>query len=254
VRLSVAIGCHALTNFIRLNVASLRRVFCDETPLLLYDSPSDANEDIRKVAEDYGCAYFCERANRGHFGGDIQAAVTAIAFAQEHECDIGIKLNQRTILLSTDIPKLLTEAFHDPKVTLVTPGRYPRESILDKESEFHSRFPQSVDVLCFRSKDWDAQGVADRYKQQWTTGTGKYDVYSEVFWANESKRLGSAHKMVDWLTAHTPGEPFKYLRKIQNTESHYNESAIALGLKAGRFVVQEWSKLKPGEYRPSPRA
>jgi hypothetical protein len=254
VKFSVAIGCHALSGFIRLNVAYLRRIFGEEMPLCLYDSPSDANDKIKEIADEYGCAYFCERTNRGHFSGDIQSAVTAIAFAQTHGCEMGIKLNQRTVLLSSEIPKLLEKAFADPAVTLLTPGRYPRESIVDNTSVFHSRFPQAVDVLCFRANAWDAQGVADRYKHQWTTGNSKYDTYSELFWARESERIKEAHKTVDWLTAHENGRPFKYLRKIQNTESDYSRAAMDIGIPVSSYRTEEWSKLKPGAYRPSPRA
>lgn len=252
-RFAITIGCHALKNFVRLNCAYLREVFRDECLICLYDSPSEHNDAFKKIAEEYWCAYFCERVNRGHFSGDAMAAVSAIAFAQHHHCDIGIKLNQRTVLLSPEIPKLLEREFSDPQVTLISPGKYPQDSILDDASKFHGRFPQGVDVLCFRANAWDAQGVADRYKAQWTTGSSKYDVYTETFWANESKRLGPAHRKVDWLTAHTPGEPFKYLRKIQNTEPHYNDAAVAIGLPAGQFVCAEWSKIKQ-EYRPAPRA
>lgn len=251
---AITIGAFQLFNFVRLNVAWARRVFGEEAAICIYDSPSEENERIKALAEEYWCAYFCEPTNRGHFGGDIQASVAAIAFAQHHKRDIGIKLNQRTILLSPEIPQLLAEDFADPLTWLVTPDRYPAESILHESSKFHSRFEQSVDVLAFRVKEWNAQGVADRYRQQWTEGTGKFDTYSEVFWANESRRLGPAHRKPAWLTAHVPGEPFKYLRKIQNRESDYAKAAMDAGLAIGSFPTGEWSRLKPGEYRPSPRA
>lgn len=248
---ALTIGSFQLFNFVRLNVAAARKVFGD-SPIMIYDAPSAESPRIEALAQEYGCAYTTERQNRGHFAGDIQSAVTTIAFAQHHGCNVGIKLNQRTILLSPEIPKLLAKEFKNPEVTLVTPGQYPAESIPDEASLFHSRFQFGVDVLCFRASAWDAQGVADRYRKQWTEGTGKYDTYSETFWANESQRLGPAHRKVDWLTAHTG--PFKYLRKIQNRETDYNAAAVALGLPAGQFTTAEWSKMKPGEYRPSPRA
>lgn len=253
-KFAISLGTYSLTGFARLNLAYLRKVFGDATPIIIYDGKSENSPEIQQIALEYGCAYLPERANRGHFSGDIQSAVTAIAFAQQYDCDIGIKLNQRTILLSPDIPKLLAEAFSDPQVTLVTPAPYPLESIVDSESRFHSRFRQAVDVLCFRASEWDAQGVADRYRLQWTTGTSKYDCYSEEFWANEVKRIGPAHRTVDWLTAHELGKPFKYLRKIQNSESDYSKAAIEIGLPVASYRTQEWSKLKPGEYRPVPRA
>jgi hypothetical protein len=248
---SITIGSFQLFNFVRLNVAYARKVFGD-APICLYDAPSEESPKVQALAEEYGCAYVTERVNRGHFGGDIQSAVIAIAFAQQHQCDVGIKLNQRTILLSPEIPQLLAREFKNPEVTLVTPNTYPAESIIDQSSRFHSLFPAAVDVLCFRARDWDAQGVADRYTRQWKESDYKYATYSEVFWGNESLRLGSAHKKVDWLTTHDC--PQKYLRKIQNREADYNAAAVAIGLPAGQFATAEWSKLKPGQYRPSPRA
>jgi hypothetical protein len=253
-KFACTIGCHELGEFIRLNVANLRRVFGDEAPICLYDSPSTRNDEIKGVADEYGCAYFCERKNRLHFAGDIMAAVTAIAFAQHHHCQVGLKINQRTILLSPEIPALLTREFADTNVSLVTPARYPAESILDQSSAFHARFQQAVDVLAFRVEAWDAASVAERYRTQWTTGTSKYDTYSEVFWANESKRLGRAHRTADWLTAHVKGEPFKFLRKIQNRESDYCNAARAIGLPAAAYPTSEWSQLKPGAYSPAPKA
>lgn len=253
-RFALSIGSFQLFNFVRLNVAFARRVFGDDAKIVIYDAPSDESPRIKALADEYGCWYITERVNRNHFAGCAQNSLTAIMFAQMHDCDIGIKLNQRTVLLSPEIPKLLELEFRDPQVTLVTPGQPPKDSILDDGSAFHSRFPFGVDVLCFRANAWDAQGVADRYRAQWTSPTAdRYSVYTETFWANESKRLGPAHRKVDWLTAHTPGEPFKYLRKIQNTEPHYNDAAVAIGLPAGQFVCAEWSKIKP-EYRPAPRA
>lgn len=254
-RFAISIGSFQLFNFVKLNCAYARRVFGDETPIVIYDAPSDECPRIKALADEYGCAYITERVNRSHFAGCLQNSITAIAFAQSQGCDIGIKLNQRTVLLSPEIPKLLEQEFRDPQVTLVSPGQYPKESILDEASHFHSRFQQAVDVLCFRANAWDAQGVADRYKAQWTSPTAdRFAHYTETFWANESKRLGNAHRKVEWLTAHTPGEKFKYLRKIQNTQSDYNLSAVAIGLPAGEFKTEEWSKLKSGSYRPAPRA
>lgn len=251
---AISIGCFKLKNFVRLNVAYLRRVFGDDAPIFLYDSPSEENGDIRLIAADYGCAYACEPVNRGHFAGDVQAAVAAVAMAQHHGCEFALKVNQRTILLSPEIPSLLEQAFSDPQVTLVTPGRYPEVSIIDPASRFHGRFPQAVDVLCFRAAQWDAQGIGDRYKTQWTTSTSRYGAYSEVFWANEVKRIGAgAHRVAPWLSAHVDGEPFKFLRKIQNREEHYNEAARQIGLPLGAYPLQEWMKLRRN-YQPQPRA
>lgn len=253
-KIGICLGTYSLVQFARLNLACLRRVFGADAPICVYDGRSNASEQIEAVADEYGAVYLGERVNRGHFGGDIQAAVSAIAFAQANECDIAIKLNQRTVLLSPKIPDLIESSFDDDRVSLVTPKRYPEASIIEPSSRFHARFPAAVDVLMFRSSAWDAQGVADRYREQWTTGTTKYACYSEEFWANEIKRVGDGYRSEDWLTTHVKGEPFKYLRKIQNRQQDYAKAAMDIGLPVGRFDCAEWKEMKRGNYSPAPRA
>jgi hypothetical protein len=253
-RFAISIGCHELVHFIHLNVTYARRIFGD-APICLYDSPSAHNAEIKAIAEEHGCAYFCEAVNRSHFAGDIQSAITAIAFAQQHGCDLALKINQRTILLAPDAPQRLGEVFADPNVILANAGVVPAETILCEGSRFHSRFPANPDFLVFRASAWDAAGVAERYHRQWTSlDANKYSAYSEVFWANEIKHIGpEAHRTLDWMTRHTAGKPFSYLRKIQNTEEHYKAAAVAAGLEPAEFPTQEWQNLKPG-YSPGPRA
>lgn len=237
----------------RLNVTYARRIFGD-SPVCIYDSPSEHNAEIKAIADEHGCAYFCERVNRGHFSGDLMACSTAIAFAKQHGCDIGVKINQRTILLSPEIPGLIAKEFENLNVTLLSPDRYPEASIIHPESKFHHRFPAAVDLMCFRAKDWDAQGIADDYSHHWKTDPSKYACYSEVFWAHYTKDFGPDHSKPRWITEHTAGRPFMYLRKIQNTEADYSRAAIDAGLPVGGYKTAEWSALKPGQYSPVPRA
>ena len=67
--------------------------------------------------------------NRSHFAGDIQNAVTAIAFAKHQQCDIAVKINQRTILLSDRIPAMLEQEFV-AGADFVTPGQYPESGYI----------------------------------------------------------------------------------------------------------------------------
>lgn len=246
---ALSIGSYLLTNFLELNLRWCRRVF-GEVPIIVYDGLSENSPRMQEIATEHGCAYLTETVNRSHFAGDIQNAVTAIAFAKHHQCDIAVKINQRTILLSERIPKLLEYEFLSG-ADFVTPGQYPESSILEPASRFHARFPHGCDLLAFRAERFNAQDVADGYERQWRLGQGRYDAYAETYWINVGKAMGDGHHRPDWLTV--PQIPSLLLRKIQATPTDYSNAAVAVGMPVGSFPVEEWGKLRKGSYRPSPR-
>lgn len=252
-KFAVAIGTYSLLNFIELNILTCRHVFGESTPIILSDGHCDQSPQVEALAEQYGCAYVGERINRGHFVGCAQNAVVAAAFAQHVGADIAVKINQRLILLSPEIPDIVSDVFKDGSIDIALPGSPKLESLMT--SKFFAKFSYLVDVIFMRSSSFDPDWIKHSYESQWKNGSRHIDSYTEMYWANvcKSKCDGRTRKL-DFLTNH--GErPFKYLRKVQNSNEDYVQVARNMGMDGfPAFATAEWQQLRQGSYMPLPRA
>lgn len=248
---SVTVGTYKLLPFIELNLRALRSVF-GNSPLLCYDGLSDNSPRIKELADKFDCSYLNERVNRQHFLGDIQSAVCAVAFAQANGSDIAIKLNQRFVPLSPDIPDRLEEIFSDPKIDLAMPLPPKVETIVDDRSKFHSVFPSNPAFIAMRASAFDAQWLADSYSDQVRNSTHRNETLTEVFWAwVYTNKFKDRWKPIPWLSE--PTNSPEYLQKCQHTAADYQNAATALGMGPSSFNTEEWQTMQRENYKPIPR-
>jgi hypothetical protein len=242
-KFAVSLGTFDLVNFAKLNLAYLRHVFGDDTPIICYDGKSANSEAMRELAEEYGAAYFTERENRLHFAGCQQNSVTAV------------KINQRLILLDKSIPDRVREVFSGRVTALAMPGQCSEASIIQEGSKFHSRFKVMPDCIFMRASAFDPVQMSKSYEDQWKSGTRKMDTLTETWWANRVHgEYRDRHVTLPWLTEHTPGQPFLYLRKIQNQPTDFAEAARRIGIPVSGYQTVEWQEMGRGKYRPTPKA
>lgn len=251
-RCAITIGAFKLLSFIELNVRSCRMIFGD-APLLIYNGASSENEKVKRLADQFDCSFLSDSINRQHFAGDIQSAVCAIAFGRHVGAEICIKLNQRFIPLSPEIPERLEEIFSDPKIDLAMPKAPRAETIQEGSSKFHSRFNVSPAFIAMRAKAFNPQHIADSYAEQVRNSKNRAETLTEYFWAkmvqNEFKDRWQA---IPWLSE--PTEPPEYLQKCQHTSEQYSKAAVALGMAPAQFETKEWSAISMSAYQPLPRA
>lgn len=250
-RFAISVGSYQDTDFVELNLAHLRRIFGDDAPLLVSDGCHPHSGVMRELADQYGAGYVGERIDSGHFKGDFQNTINAIALAKANAADIAIKLNQRLVLLDPDIPKRLEEVFSFDSVSIALPGQCNAASILQPKSRFHATFPFLIDCLCFRASRFHPEQLIAAYTLQLKQGTTRQDSLVEVFWARFLEEHGH-FATLPWLTEHETSAPFKYLRKIQNRPEDYLAAAQSVGI-TGAFDVREWNARLGSAYRPTPR-
>lgn len=250
-KFSITIGTFKLLPFIELNIRACRSIF-GNSPILLYDGASENSKAIKELADRFDCSYLTEKINRGHFTGCIVSAICAVAFGKANHSDISLKINQRLIPLSPDIPDRLEAVFSDPKIDLAMPTQMRGETIYDERSKFHERFVLLPDLLALRTSVVDAQSIADAYSDQVRNSTKQGDTLTEMFWAKQVEGpFKGRFAALPWMSE--PTEPPIYLRKVQHKEERFRQAAISLGMDGGRFETAEWSSMIGAAYRPQPR-
>lgn len=250
---AISLGTYKLVAFAELQLRSLRNIFGYTTPILVYDGASDVSQKIKDLADEYECSYVTESFNRSHFAGCLLNSVCAVAFARHVGASLAIKLNQRLILLSDDIPERLEEVFSNSKIDIAMPTTVKLETIYDNRSRFHAKFQYLPDCIVYRSNKVDPQWIADSYATQVKTGTTPHDALTEAFWQRQvDSTFKNRFSPLKWLSE--PTVPPIYLRKIQHRESDYQKAAMDLGMTEASFPCAEWKNLAGAAYRPTPRA
>lgn len=245
---AITIGAYELTEFVELNIRSIRNIYGD-APVLVYCGAGKNAGKIKEIADRFDCSFLTETKNRMHFQGCLMTAVSAVAFARANQCDVAVKSNQRTVLLSPEIPDLIEAIFDNPNIDLAIP-RAPRvETIKDERSRFHSRFKVSPDVICIRANAVDPQMLADKYALQVQTDTSRWATLTEHFWSRMTEtEFQDRWSEMPFLTE--PTDPPMYLRKCQATSEDYQQAAVRLGMSQSDFPTQEWSAMLGAAYRP----
>lgn len=250
---AISVGTFKLLSFAELQLRSLRNIFGYTTPILVYDGASDVSQKVKDLADRYECSYVTEENNRSHFAGCLLNSVCSVAFAQHVGASLAIKLNQRLLLLSDDIPERFEEVFSNSKIDIAMPPTVRPETIYDHRSRFHAKFRYMPDCIVIRANRVNPQWIADSYGAQVKNGTTPHDALTEAFWQRQvDSTFKDRFAPLTWLSE--PTDPPIYLRKIQHRESDYQKAAVDLGMTEASFPCAEWNNLAGAAYRPAPRA
>lgn len=254
-KFAVTIGSYAMPEFVELNILALRHVFGHAIPILVSDDWSDKSVEIRDLAGFYGAHHTCSESPRGHFAGDCQATVNALAFAEAEKADIALKISQRIVLCEPVCQDVLERHFSDPNVWLALPARIPPGTIKRAESRFFSNMAVQTDLLAIRTGTISPAELKDTYETKVRGNRMRHAALIEGLWADmiDTKFAGHYAFMLEF-TAPFPGRDPLYLRKCQSQPADYLILAEKLGMKwvGHPPLLQEWRQLS-NAYRPVPQ-
>lgn len=251
-KFAITIGSYELLDFAELNVLQCRRVFGDDVPILLSDGRSVNSPKMEELAEKHGCYYWGEEVNRQHFRGCMQTTINALVFGKQVGADVTLKINQRLIILGPEIKAILETCFSNSGIMLALPGR-PNPASIITSSKFFSKFPNLNDVVGWRVGCLDPDYVKFSYENQVKTRKSNVDTFSEIWQQNIIRdRFAKECAVINALTEHAPGQPYRYLRKVQNSRQDYVDAAVNVCMDNFEFPTGEWRAIKGSNYHPIP--
>ena len=253
-KFAATIGSYAMPEFVELNILALRHVFGHDLPILVSDDWSDKSVEIRDLAAFYGVHHTCSESSRGHFAGDCQAAVNALAFAEAEHADVALKISQRTVLCEPVCRQILERYFSDPNVWLVLPARIPPRTIKRAESRFFSNMAVQTDLLAIRTGTMRPDELKDIYESKVRGNKMRHASLIEGLWADMiDTKFATHYVLAQEFTTPYPGRAPLYLRKCQQEPAAYLILADRLGMKWTGHppLLQEWKQLSDF-YRPVP--
>jgi hypothetical protein len=250
VKFAFCIGSYGLPHFVELNIRWLRRIFGDETPILVSDDKSGTSGAIQEIAERYECHYYVGDVRRGHFAGDLQSLINALAFARQEGAEIAVKISQRLIITHPKIEEIVSCYFEKPDMAVALPGRPAQKTIIGGGG--FAYFPFLTDVVFVRASALDPDELRRKYEGRLLS---KFYHDSLVEFMINDLLLGELlgrYVCCNELTDPQPNSPRLYLRRYQNPANQYAEAASIVGLPRRVFELQEWRALEP-KYDPRAR-
>ncbi len=250
--IAIALGTYKLYDFVKLNLLQLQKIFPD-SPIIISDDKSERSEDIKKLAEEMGCAFVESRVRRGHFAGDIQSAVAGLSYAEEVGADIMLKIGQRLVPVLPQFRDFIEKPFEDPKVNIVVPGRISAGQIRLPQSKFFGSFGVLSCVFAIRVGSISAQEFLRRYTANFKYGRFAAQNLVEVFIGEllATHFAGASHISMD-LANHKPMTPMVFLRKAQADPNAYQAIASMHGLSGGHYPCDEYGVLEGRNYLSRP--
>ncbi len=251
--IAATIGAYQLVDFVELNVLALRRVFGD-IPILISDDWSDRSVEIRDLAARLGTHHLCSDSPRGHFGGDVNSTIAALAFAEAEGAELCLKVSQRMILCQPAVKEILERYFSDPETWLAMPARIHPVSIKRAESRFFASLSTLTDVLCVRTWKLRPHDLKNLYEERVRAQKSRYDSLAEALFAfiGDVTLAGHTIRMPEF-SHHVNGRPKLFLRRCQSEPAEYEIAALELGMTSLNPLLQEWRALAGGFYRPIPK-
>lgn len=248
--IAITIGAYQLTEFVELNLAMLRELFGNETPILVSDDHSVKSPAMHWLAGKYGAEYIGSEARRSHFAGDAQAVINALAFAKANDCEVALKLSQRVILTDPNARETILAPFRQ-HYDLALPGRL-NVNKLRPEHRMYGSFVYLTDLVAIRTAALSAEDLMARYQAKVKACASKTDAYVERLFLELARGEFEGKTWVyPEYTDHYPGVPCKFLRKCQNDQIQYQKLGHTKGIH-GLFSVSDWRFLDP-DYRPHPK-
>jgi len=240
--IAFTISSYRLVPFVRLGLAQLRALSPD-SPILVSDDPAPESAEIKKAAQDYHATYRAPTKRRGHFAGDFQSLVNALAFAQAAGADIAIKASQRFIFRKPESISVLHKVFDDPNICVATPGQPAKGGAFTK-------FTTLSDIVAIRVGSISPEELLQMYRGRLMREQVPWASFIEcaVDDLHHTKFPGRTVKVPE-LTNPTP-DPI-YLRRYQSTEAQYRDTALTHGLN-GLYPTEEWGKIEGRRYMCRP--
>lgn len=253
-RYAAAVGSAGYHHFTDLNVCALRMVFGAHLPIVVRDDPSIDSHMVEAVAAKRDCYYARTDVPLGHFAGDVQTFIDALALAEQDGADIAIKMSQRCVVAHPDLRAIVERVFLENENTaIVMPGR-PNPNLIRVGHQQFARFPCLTDMVFMRTSAIKPEVIKEAYEEQVAKGKEYHECFVEVFF--DRLRTGPYNgrvRLLEEITNHKGGRPCYYLRRYQNRPEEYSTLAERFGIRrSGPWELAERHKLQRG-YNPRPQ-
>lgn len=223
-------------------------IFGDDVPICIDDDKSDQSPKIQEIAEQYGCGYVYGEKRRGHFCGDAQTITTALAFGQQTKSDVSLKISQRLVPILPRFRECIEEAFANPAIQIVVPGRIKMNQIARPSARFFSSFGLLTDVVAFRTGAIEPEEWIAFYRERFQKSTNHADSLIEITVGHLiATKFKDAAAVLDELANYTPFKPKIFLRKSQCLEREYEQLADMHNIK-GSWSVLDWAQIEQRDY------
>lgn len=253
-RFGICISSFLMPDFVEMNVIQTRKVFGDDTPILISDDRSINSDKIEAVASKYGVAYDCSRVQRGHFANDLQGIVNSLVFAKASGCEIAVKVSFRFIFLGPTLLDVFTDRFTNHICHIAAPMKVRPGQLIRRESTTFAMVPVLSDVLFLRVSAIEPGELIEIYRRKVTTEKAPHASLIEALVYDLCvSKFKDQSIMLDELSYHQPSQPHRFLRKSQNHKQEYVDTASKLGL-SGAWDTREWNAILGVHYRPRPQS
>lgn len=250
--IAFTVGSYRLVDFVHLGLKQLRKLVGD-SPILISDDSSPESGVIKALSDGHGASYRGSTKRRGHFAGDLQSLVNALAFAEAVGADVAVKVSQRFIFRKPEAIEAITKAFEDPNIVFATPGQPVLAGTFGRPplNGFGS-FTVLSDVIAIRVGCLSPSDLLHKYRSRLLTEKVAWGSFIECMADDIHRNVfpGRTVKIED-LTNQPDMEDSVYLRRYQNTEQQYVNLAAEHGI-GGRFMLHEWGSAEGKSYLCKP--
>lgn len=251
-KFAAAVGSAGYPHFTELNVCLLRAVFGNDLPIVIRDDRSQDTPAIEAIASRRDCYFRTSDVPLGHFGGDVQTFIDALALGEHEGCDVAIKMSQRAMVAHPDLRSVIESKFQDDRVSMVIAGRPDVRRIREGHKQF-GRFPCLSDIVFMRVATVKPEFFKESYEEQVRNGKAYHDCFVELFLHNLANGPLKDHVLLaPELTEHRAGMPPLYLRRYQNPVSDYIRLAKNFGIYRDEWELQERANMTQ-RYDPRPK-
>ena len=229
-KIAFTIGSYRLVPFVKLGIQQIRE-FRPDSPILVSDDPSQETPHIVQLCKETGVQHRGAKTKRGHFAGDFQSMVNALAFGEAHGCDLTVKISQRSIIRRPEAIEAIEKAFADPNIMVATPGKPTVNAGIP--SKGFGAFGTLSDTVIWRVGCMTGEQLLHLYRARL--------IREKVPWASfieclvdelHSNLFNGKSRKIEEITNPTPPNDPMFLRRYQADERLYRDLALKHGWNA----------------------
>ena len=249
IELAFTISSYRLHDFVKLGIKQIN-LLSPDSPILVSDDPSPESEMIKSTSESLGAAYKGASKRRGHFAGDLQSMINALAFAKAVGADVAVKVSQRFIFKKHDAIECLQKAFENPDIMVATPGQPRVRPNADKAARGFGAFTILTDIVAIRVGCISPQDLLVMYRERILREKVPWASFIECA-IDELHSIRFPGKTVKLEALTNPTADPIYLRRYQASEVQYRTLALSHGFN-GLFPLNEWNAIERQAYLCKP--
>jgi hypothetical protein len=246
---AICIGSYRLLDFVELNILRCRRIFGQDTPILISDNLSPDSPAIEAMTRKYGVIYRCPTTPYSHFSGDVQSAINALALADATGSDVALKLSMRLIPVLPRFRECIEEAFAAPNIAAVLPARPIIQQMARPMARFYTKFGLLSDIAAIRRGAIKPERLMDVYRARCRSSKSGKDCLVESTWGwLLDHDLPGRFRLLPELSVYQPFQPKPYLRKAQCSVEDYIKVAAMEGINGRSWELREWGHIEGAKY------